>query len=276
MINHTYQGITVPALGFGTFSVPNVADAVRFALDIGYRHIDTAEMYDNEEGVGAGIAASSVRREDIFLTTKIWHTHLRPDDVRQSVQQSLDKLKTDYVDLLLIHWPNPDVPLGETLAALREVQEAGKTKLIGVSNFTVDLMREAVETHGAPVACNQVEYHPFLNQDRVIDYARSKDILVTAYCPIARGAAAKNDVLRTIGERYGKTPTQVCLRWLVQQDHVAAIPRSGSETNIRMNFDIFDFELSADDMALINGLRGDGRLVKPAHAPKWDPTPPAG
>jgi len=275
MITHTIQGVEVPALGFGTFRLTgeDATRAVKAALEVGYRHIDTAEMYGNEAEVGAGLAAGSVAREDIFLTTKVWPDNLRPDDLRRALDQSLDKLRTDYVDLYLVHWPSPDIPLAETMAAMQEVQDADKVRRFGISNFPVALMREAVETIGAPVFCNQVEYHPFLNQKPVLDYARAHDILVTAYCPLARGAVQDNPVLKRIGERHGKAASQVTLRWLVQQGGVAAIPKSGTPANIRSNFDIFDFELSPDEMTEIGNLRGPGRLIDPAISPQWDPAP---
>lgn len=275
MITHSVQGVEVPALGFGTFKLTgeDATRAVKTALDVGYRHVDTAEMYGNEAEVGAGLAAGSVAREDIFLTTKVWPDNLRPNDLHRALDQSLAKLRTDYVDLYLVHWPNPDIPLAETLAAMQEVQAAGKVRRFGVSNFPVALMREAVETIGAPVLCNQIEYHPYLNQKPVLDYARAHDILVTAYCPLARGAVQDNALLKRIGERHGKSASQVTLRWLVQQDGVAAIPKSGTPANIKSNFEIFDFELSPDEMVEIGNLRGPGRLVDPAIGPQWDPAP---
>ncbi|WP_366656676.1 aldo/keto reductase [Fodinicurvata sp. EGI_FJ10296] len=275
MITHTIQGVEVPALGFGTFKLTgeDATRAVATALDVGYRHIDTAEMYGNEAEVGAGLASGSVPREDIFLTTKVWPNNLRPDDLGRALAQSLDKLRTDYLDLYLVHWPNPEIPLADTLAAMQEAQAAGKIRRFGVSNFPVALMREAVEKIGAPVFCNQVEYHPFLNQTPVLDYARAHDILITSYCPLARGSVQDNAVLKRIGERHGKTASQVTLRWHIQQDGVAAIPKSGTPANIRSNFDIFDFALSTDEMAEIGNLRGGGRLVDPATAPAWDPAP---
>ncbi len=220
--------------------------------------------------VGQGIADSGIDRAELFVTTKVWTSNFHHGDVLRSADESLAKLGTDYVDLLLMHWPNPDVPLKETLGALQELQKAGKARAIGVSNFPVALMREAAEALKAPIACNQVEYHAMLSQKPVIEYAHAHGIVVTAYSPLGRGGLADGGVLERIGKQYGKTPQQVALRWLIEQPDVAAIPKTSSEKHARANFDIFDFKLSDADRAAIDALGGDNRLINPAWAPRWD------
>ena len=262
----------VPALGFGTFDIrgEDCVRATATALAIGYRHIDTAQEYGNEVEVGRAINGSGIDRGDIFLTTKIWPNLIGDGDLQNAANESLKSLSTSYVDLLLIHWPSPTIPLGDSLAALAAVKAAGKARHIGISNFPITLMREAVETHGAGVVCNQVEYHPFLDQHRLIDAARAHGLFVTAYCPLAQGDVANDPTLDAIARHHGKTPAQVTLRWLVDQDDVAAIPKAASEAHCRANFDIFDFTLSDEDRSTIDGLRGARRLVTPGFAPAWD------
>jgi 2,5-diketo-D-gluconate reductase B len=266
------QGRPMPVLGLGTWQLSGSAceRAVRTALDIGYRHIDTAEMYGNESEIGRAVAAGSVPRDKLFITTKIWTNHLRARDVGPTAEASLRKLRTDYVDLLLIHWPNPSVPIGETLGAMQKLAAAGKARAIGVSNFPVALMREAVETLNAPIVCNQVEYHVRLDQRPVLDYARRHRLAVVAYCPLGRGRLVDHPVLSRIGHKHGKTAAQVALRWLIQQPGVAAIPKSASEQNLRTNFEIFDFALDGDDLAAIAGLRAKERIVDMGVGPTWD------
>lgn len=270
MIYHTIQGEDVPALGLGTFDLKDDVgrNAVAQALDTGYRNIDTAESYYNEATVGEGIQQADVAREDIFLTTKVWHDNLAPKDVRRAAEESLRKLQTDYVDLLLIHWPSSDdVPLEETLDAFTALREEGKTRHIGVSNFTPALLQRALDH--AKLFCIQVEYHPFLAQDDLLTLVRQHDLLLTAYSPIAQGKVMDNDTLRAIGETHGKSPVQVTLRWLVQQKNVAAIPRSSTAEHRAANFNIFDFELSDEEMARIGELAKGKRLVDPQFAPAW-------
>ena len=262
----------VPTIGFGTFAIRG-EDCVRStatALETGYRHIDTAQEYDNEAEVGRAIDGSGVERGEIFLTTKIWPNRIGDGDLQRASDESLERLATGYVDLLLIHWPSPTIPLGESLEALAQVKAAGKARHIGISNFPIALMREAVETHGAGVVCNQVEYHPFLDQRRLIDDARAHGLFVTAYCPLAQGEVDGNPTLGAIARKHGKSPAQVTLRWLVDQDGVAAIPKAASEAHCRANFEIFDFALSDEDRAAIDDLRGTRRMVSPEFAPDWD------
>lgn len=266
------QGQAMPILGFGTWRLTGdeCAASVNFALNNGYTHVDTAQIYENEAEVGEGIAKSGVSREKIFLTTKVWRDNFINKTVAQSVDESLKKLKTDYVDLLLVHWPFPEVSIAELVEGVMKAQEAGKARLIGVSNFTVAQMQEAVKVSGGKVCNNQVEYHPFLSQKPVLDFAKGNNLAVTAYSPIARGKTLEDKTLKEIGLKYGKNPAQVSLRWLIQQN-VIAIPKSATPANIKSNINVFDFELSADEMAKISALGSDaGRLIDPDFAPKWD------
>ncbi len=250
------KGEKVPSLGLGTWrlSGEECARSVECALALGYRHIDTAQMYANEGQVGRGMRNSGVGREEIFLVTKVSTSNFSHDDVIRSTRGSLKTLQTEYVDLLLMHWPNPSVPLGETLGAMTELQEEGSVKHVGVSNFPPSMVEEA--TRYATVFCNQVEYHPYRAQDQLLGQAREMDYLLTAYSPVAKGRVSRDVPLREIGEAYGKTPAQVALRWLIQQEKVAAIPKAASENHLRSNFDIFDFELSDEEMERIFALRG--------------------
>lgn len=271
MIFRTIQGSRVPALGFGTWELtpPRVArHAVHDALAAGYRHVDTAQAYDNEEGVGRGIADSGVPRDEIFLTTKVWRDHLRYDETIASTEESLRKLRTDYVDLLLIHWPNDDLPFAEPLAAMQALQAQGKVRHVGVSNFTPSQLTRAMAL--APVFCNQVEYHPYLGQNALRAMAQEHDLLLTAYCPLVRGRVLEDAALKEIGARHGKTPVQVALRWLLQQAHVAAIPKAGSADHRRENLDVFDFALTDGEMETIFALDRGERLISPSFAPRWD------
>lgn len=267
------NGAAIPALGFGTWQLngSQATELVGLALETGYRHIDTARMYGNEVEVGRAIGASGLPRGDIFLTTKIWPDDFTGDAFDRAVAASLEALGTDYVDLLLLHWPNPAVPLQETLGALGRARNQGLARHVGVSNFTSALIEEAVALSGVPLSVDQVEYHPYLRQEAVLAALRRHGMALTAYAPIARGKAASDDVLKRIGERHGKSPVQVCLRWLVQQDGVAAIPRTQSAERVKSNFAIFDFDLTPAEMDEISGLaRPDGRVVDPQIAPEWD------
>lgn len=266
------RGMRMPAIGLGTWQLAGrtCRRMVHCALEAGYRHIDTAQVYGNEAEIGRAVSESGLARRDIFVTTKIWLDSLRPEAVRSSTGKSLDRLRMDHVDLLLIHWPDPGVFLSETLHAMEELRHERKTRHIGVSNFPVAMMREAVETHGCPVLCNQVEYHPFLRQDAVLDYARRHDLAVTAYSPLARGIVAGDETLTTIGRKHGKSAPQVALRWLIEQDGVAALPRSSNEAHCRANIDLFDFELDHEDFEAIAGMPRNHRVVDPGWAPDWD------
>lgn len=268
------NGASIPALGFGTFRMPS-ADVLRMvphALKLGFRHIDTAQIYGNEAEVGEGLASSGVARSDVFLTTKVWVENYRHDAFVASVDESLRKLKTDYVDLLLLHWPNNAVPLAEQIGALNAVKADGKVRHIGVSNFSTALMAEAVALSDAPLVTNQVEYHPYLDQKLVIDAARKAGMSVTGYYGMADGAVFADPVLKDIASRNDKTVAQVVLRWMVQQSGMIALSKTVGEARAAENLAIFDFVLGDEDMAAIHALaQADGRIVSPSGlAPVWD------
>jgi 2,5-diketo-D-gluconate reductase B len=273
MIFIDVQGRKIPALGFGTWQLRGDAcrKSIVSALETGYRHIDTAQIYENEDEVGHALKDSTVPRQDIVLTTKIWMNNVRTGDMQQSLTKSLTSLQTDYVDLLLIHWPVKDVSINEQMQALCDVRDQGLAKLIGVSNFTVAQMKEITDTLGVPIACNQVEYHPFLNQRPVLDFVRGHDMVLTAYSPVARGKVMEDKTIGAIAKKYGKTAAQITLRWLVQQERVAAIPKAADPQHAQSNFDIFNFTLTEDEMRSIHALaRPDGRMINPGWAPEWD------
>ena len=255
MEHQTIKGEKVPSLGLGTYRLSGgeCERAVERALSLGYRHIDTAHMYRNEEEVGRGIQGSGVDREEIFLTTKVWPSDFSYKRTIQTTRESLKKLDTDRVNLLLMHWPSRDVPLEETLGAMRELQEEGSVRHIGVSNFPPSMVQEAAQH--AEIFCNQVEYHPYEAQDELLGQAKEMDYLLTAYRPLSRGSILNDETLREIGEAHGKTSAQVALRWLIQQEKVAAIPKATSEEHLKANFDVFDFELNDEEMERVSELR---------------------
>ena len=268
------KGAPVPALGLGTWQLDGRAcyDAVRHALELGYRHIDTAQIYGNEQEVGRAIRDSGVPRAEIFLTTKLAPSNLAAAAARRSTEESLRRLGTDQVDLLLIHWPSSEVPLKETLGAMAALRQAGKARHLGVSNFTVKLLEEAVAVCGADLLCDQVEYHPFLSQRAVLAAVRAHGMMLTAYTPLARGSVARDRTLAAIAHKYGKSPAQVALRWLLDQEGVAAIPKASSRAHLAANLDIFDVTLASEDRAAIDALGGARRLVDPGGwSPRWDP-----
>lgn len=262
------KGYTFPALGLGTWQLRGEVcrHVVGRALALGYRAIDTARSYDNEADVGQAIAESGVPRDELFLTTKLWPEVLEQDE--GAVDASLADLGTDYVDLLLVHWPSREGSVADTLAPLVRALEAGKTRMIGVSNFPSALLREAVAC--APIACNQVEYHPYLSQAPVLEVVRAHDLVLTAHCPLARGEFARDPAIDGIAKAHHKTKPQVMLRWLMQQERVAAIPRTARIEHLAENIDVFDFELSAAEMEIMNGLAYGKRLVDPERGPAWD------
>jgi diketogulonate reductase-like aldo/keto reductase len=264
------KGFALPAIGLGTWALRgrDCARLVEQAIGIGYRHIDTAQMYDNETQVGEGLRASGMR-DAVTVVTKVQPTLLAPADLERSTKESLRKLKLDVIDLLLIHWPNPRVPLAGTLDAMVKLKRAGVTRAIGVSNFTVALLNEATRFCDELV-CNQVECHPFLNQDKVIAACRKHGMAAVAYSPIARGGASGNAVLERIGKTHGKSAAQVSLRYLVQQG-IAVIPRTSKTERLKENFAVFDFELSDAEMQEIHRLSGRGnRIVDWTWSPDWD------
>src|SRR5436190_446695 len=266
------HGARVPIVGFGSMRLKEDAgrEAILSAIRQGYRHIDTAAFYGNEKEVGDAIKASGVPREEIFLTTKVRDNNLKTDDFARSLDNSLKLLDLPAVDLLLIHWPNPQEPMAESISALNKAKRAGLTRHIGVCNHTAELLDEAWGVTEEPLVTNQIEVHPFLDQTKVIDASRRYGMSVTAYCPIARGRVPGNPVLERIGQTHGKTASQVSLRWLTQQG-IIVIPGSGNPERQQENFDVLDFSLSSAEMDEIATLkRADGRVVNPPQAPKWD------
>jgi 2,5-diketo-D-gluconate reductase B len=273
------RGITIPQVGFGTgrigdkTSLEAYGERVAHALKLGYRHIDTAWKYKTEKGVGDGIRASGVPRAEIFLTTKVSHEYLRADDVARMVDESLANLGLDYVDLLMVHWPSPDgVPLVETMQALARARRQGKARHLGLANFNLALLEEAMRLCPEPIESLQVEYHPYLDQTRLLAGLRRLGLPMTAYCPLGRGRLIYDPVIAGIARAKNKTSAQVVLRWHVQQPNVIPIPRSSNPARQAENLDIFDFTLDDDEMARIHALaRPDGRIANPpGRAPDWD------
>jgi diketogulonate reductase-like aldo/keto reductase len=268
------HGANIPALGFGTFRMPDaeVLSILPKAMKLGFRHVDTAQIYKNEAAVGEAIASTGIPRDEIFLTTKVWVDRVGHDAFIASVDESLQKLKTDHVDLLLLHWPQSEMPLADRMGALNAMRQAGKVKNIGVSNFSTALMDEAIQLSDAPVVNNQIEYHPYIDQTQVIQKAHDTGMSITAYYLMADGAVPKDEVLKEIGAKHGKTAAQVVLRWAVSQRDVIALSKTSTESRLAENYDIFDFELSPEEMQAVHGLsQPDGRIVNPGHlAPTWD------
>ncbi len=270
------NGAEIPALGLGTWTLKGdqCSDLVQHALALGYRHVDTARMYDNEAAVGAGIKASPVSRNDIFLTTKIWWTDLAPADLARSAEASLKRLGLDYVDLLLIHWPNARIPFQDTIKALNRMRESGVTRHIGVANFPTRLLAQAISLSDAPLVANQVEYHPYLDQTKVHAACRAAGVAMVSYCPLYRGGGLLEEpVILAAASRLGKSPGQIVLRWHVQQEGVAAIPRTTKKERLAENAAIFDFALSDSEMAAISGLtKANSRICDYDFSPAdgWD------
>jgi 2,5-diketo-D-gluconate reductase B len=268
---HT-QGISVPRLGLGTFRMQGSAcrAAVESALALGYRHIDTAEMYGNEEAIGAAIAASTIARKDLHVTTKVWNDNLAPDAIRRAFDASLKKLRLDQIDLYLVHWPARGMNLPAMFETLMKLKQEGRTRAIGVANFNVALLKKVVEEIKAPIACNQVEYHVMLDQTVLRKYLASKAIPLVAYCPLAQGRVASNETLLAIGKKHGASAAQVALKWLLDQDGVAAIPKASRAESQRANLDALHVGLDDEDRQAIASLPKDLRCVSPGFAPAWD------
>ncbi len=268
------HGAAIPAIGFGTWPLrgEECVKAVSAALAAGYRHIDTASAYGNEAEVGEAIRASGVPREEIFVTTKVPPPELADGIMQRAVEASLKRLGMDDVDLVLVHWPSRDLTIAETTRTLNDVKRRGMARHIGVSNYTSKLVADAWSATDQPIVTNQCEYHPYLNQDKVIDACRERGISFTSYSPLGRGDMLKDETVSSIAKRLGRTPAQVILRWHIQQDGVIAVPKSASPERIKENFAIADFALEPDDMAAISALsRPDGRIIDPADAaPEWD------
>lgn len=267
----TINGIDVPEIGLGTHKLfgKECKNIITDALSMGYRHIDTAQMYKNETEIGNAIRLSNVDREEVFLTQKIWHTNLEHDDVLQTVEESLENLQTPYVDLLLIHWPNEKYALQKTLEAMLVLRDQGKAMNIGVSNFPLGMVKTIIEELRIPIFCNQLEYHPFLEQFDMLDYSYENEFLIMAYSPLAQGKVLESDELISIGEKYGKSAPQIALRWLIEQENVVAIPKTTSVKHLEENIDIFDFELEDDEFEAIDALDKTMRIVNPTFAPDW-------
>jgi 2,5-diketo-D-gluconate reductase B len=266
------RGAEIPAIGFGTSSLGNCGEIVANALKAGYRHIDTAWKYGTERGVGEGMRASGVPRSEIFLTTKVTHEYLRADDFARSVDESLKNLGVDHVDLLLVHWPNPEIPLSEPMPALAKAKRQGLTRHIGVANFTIALLDEAIRLCPEPLVNLQAEYHPHLDQTKLLEACRRRGLIFTAYCPLGRGRLLRDPVLADIAARKGRPLAQIALRWLVQQGNIIPIPRSSNPKRMAENLAVFDFALTDEEMKRISALkRPDGRIADPAgRAPAWD------
>ncbi len=266
------QGISLPRLGLGTFRMQGdvCRAAVESALALGYRHIDTAEMYANEDAIGAAIAASGVARKELHVTTKVWNENLAPDAMRRAFDTSLKKLRLDQVDLYLVHWPAPNMNLPSMFETLMKLKQEGRTRAIGVANFNIALLKTVVEDIRAPIACNQIEYHVMLDQTKVKKYLDAKSIPLVAYCPLAQGRAASDPTLLAIGNKHGASAAQVALKWLLDQDGVAAIPKASRAESQKANFDALNIGLDDEDIKAIAGLPKNKRFVNPGFSPAWD------
>ena len=270
------NGAHIPAIGLGTSRLRNddCVRAVATALELGYRHIDTAVMYGNEVEVGEGLRVSGLARDAVFVTTKVLPAEIAPGALQASAHQSLAHLKLDYVDLLLIHWPNASIPLADSIAALCDAKSHGLARNIGVANFTATMLDEAVRlaaTHGMKIATNQCEYHPRLSQVKLLDACRRHGTVLVSYCPLGQGQLMTDETVTSIARQLDRSPAQVVLRWHMQQQGVAAIPKSSSGAHLRDNLDIFGFSLSDDDMRALKGLaRPNGRIISPSFAPDWN------
>jgi 2,5-diketo-D-gluconate reductase B len=266
------QGIAMPKLGLGTFRMQGdtCRAAVESALSLGYRHIDTAEMYGNEDAIGAAIAASRVPRGELHVTTKVWYENLSPDAIRRASDASLKRLRLDHIDLYLVHWPSRSVNLPAVLEMLIKLKEEGRTRAIGVANFTTALLKVAVDEVRAPIACNQVEYHVMLDQSKLLNYLAARGIPLVAYCPLAQGGVTSDETLTKIGRKHNASAAQVALKWLLDQDGVAAIPKASRAESQKANLDALKVTLDDEDRKLIAALPKDRRCVNPSFGPDWD------
>ena len=266
------QDIAIPKLGLGTFRMQgdSCRAAVESALALGYRHIDTAEMYGNEEAIGAAIAASRVPRGELHVTTKVWVDNLTPAAIRKAFDTSLNKLRLDRIDLYLVHWPSRGMNLPSVLEAMIGLKQEGRTRAIGVANFTTALLKVAVEEVRAPIACNQVEYHVMLDQSKLRKYLAAHDIPLVAYCPLAQGRVASDAALAKIGRKHHASAAQVALKWLLDQEGVAAIPKASRAESQKANLAALKLTLDDDDRREIAALPKDRRCVNPGFGPDWD------
>ena len=266
------HGARIPAIGLGTMTLKDdvCVQAVKTALQLGYRHLDTAAFYGNETENGEGLRQSGVKREDVFITTKVRENNLTPDNFQRSLDQSLANLQLPYVDLLLIHWNNRDIPFEVSVGALCKAKKDGKAKHVGVANFTTTMLDQAWQVTTEPLVCNQIEMHPFINQDKVLAACAKHGMAVVAYCPIARGKVPGAETLERIGLAHNKSSAQVSLRYLVQRGAIP-IPRTATPAHLKQNLDVFDFTLSDAEMADLKSLNATNmRVVNPPHAPQWD------
>ncbi|PUU92513.1 aldo/keto reductase [Halanaerobium sp.] len=258
------SGDQMPLLGLGTWQLrgQECTASVKEAIDIGYNHIDTADGYDNHQTVAKGIKESGVNREDLFITSKIKPENLHYEDIKADAQRFLDELGIEYLDLILIHWPNKDIPLKESLKALKEVKDEGLARNIGVSNFTINHLKDAMEIEPDLVAVNQVEFHPTLYQKELLDFCQENGIVLTAYSPLARGEVFENEVIKELAEKYEKSASKLALKWLIEKD-VVAIPKASSREHLEANFDLFDWELPGEVEDKMNQLNQNNRLIDP-------------
>ena len=276
MLYHTTDHAKIPRLGLGTWRLKGdeCAHAVAKAIEIGYRHIDTAQAYENEAEVGRGIRDSGVARDDLFVTTKVWNDQIKDEKVVGSMAASLDRLQMDAVDLCLLHWPIADMPVEAQVSQLADVKTGGKARLIGVSNYNNRQLLDALTACSERLSAVQCEYHPYLDQDPILKTTRGFDMLFTSYSPLGRGPRGdllSNPAVTRVAEYRGKTPAQVVLRWHLQQANVAAIPKASSPDHLAENFGVFGWDLTAADMKTLYGLiKPDGRMIDPDFAPEWD------
>jgi 2,5-diketo-D-gluconate reductase B len=268
----TSHGAAIPAIGFGTSSIGgNCGEIVATALKAGYRHIDTAQKYGTERGVGEGMRASGVPRAEIFLVTKVSHEDLRAADFERTAEGCLKSLGVSYIDLLLVHWPNAAIPLAETMGALGRVKQRGLTRHVGVANFNLAMLDEAIALCPEPIVNLQTEFHPYINPVKVLAGCQQRGVVLTGYCPLGRGGLIDDPVLGAIAKERGRSPAQIALRWSLQMG-AAPLPRSSNPGRIAENLDVFGFTLSADEMARISALKRPGaKIANPAgRAPRWD------
>lgn len=269
----THDGLSLPRLGLGTWPMKGdeCRAAVASALELGYRHIDTAAAYENETEVGIAIEQSAVPRDDIHITTKIWWDQLAPDAMRASAENSLSRLSTDYVDLLMIHWPGKDWDAQRSLETLAKLKEEGKARHIGVANFPLGLLQQAVDEFGINISALQIEHHVLLGQRALLQYTQERNMALVAYCPLARMRIGEVPEILTVAAKHFVKPSTVALRWLLEQPNVAVIPKASGAENQKANMEALDLPLSADDLRVLNDLPKNQRLVDPDFAPKWDP-----
>lgn len=251
---------SIPSLGLGTWRLSGIRGikTVRKALELGYRHIDTAEIYNNQQEIGKAI--KKFDRSELFLTSKVWKSNLHYEDVLDACDSTLKELNTSYLDLYLIHWPNRNVPLEETFKSMMELQRDGKVRSIGVSNFNIPLLKEAMRISEFPICVNQVEFHPYLYQKELLNFCKENEIILTAYSPLSKGKVSRDETLKTVGEKYNKTPAQVTLRWMLQKD-IAVIPKASSTEHLKENLNVFEFELSEKDMKKVDSIQIKKRNV---------------